>query len=188
MSCASINYTASAPASPRSTHRVTSNILVSLIGMPGSGKSTVGAALAKQLGLELVDADGLIEAQENQTLQQIMDGKGNGIFREIEEQVLTSMPLFPSVISTGGSVVYSEKIMARLGAASSVVYLRARFDTIEHRVSLAPHRGIASNNDQSLRDLYEERVPLYERYGEIVIDCDQATPEEIAETISARLR
>lgn len=167
---------------------MTSNILVSLIGMPGSGKSTVGAALAKQLGLELVDADGLIEAQENQTLQQIMDGKGNGIFREIEEQVLTSMPLFPSVISTGGSVVYSEKIMARLGAASSVVYLRARFDTIEHRVSLAPHRGIASNNDQSLRDLYEERVPLYERYGEIVIDCDRATPEEIAETISARLR
>ena len=117
-----------------------------------------------------------------------MDGKGNGIFREIEEQVLTSMPLFPSVISTGGSVVYSEKIMARLGAASSVVYLRARFDTIAHRVSLAPHRGIASNNDPSLRDLYEERVPLYERYGEIVIDCDQATPEEIAETISARLR
>ena len=74
---------------------MTSNILVSLIGMPGSGKSTVGAALAKPRGLELVDADGLIEAQENQTLQQIMDGKGNGIFREIEEQVLTSMPLFP---------------------------------------------------------------------------------------------
>ena len=79
---------------------MTSNILVSLIGMPGSGKSTVGAALAKQLGLELVDADGLIEAQENQTLQQIMDGRGNDVFREIEEQVLTSMPLFPSIIST----------------------------------------------------------------------------------------
>ena len=167
---------------------MTSNILVSLIGMPGSGKSTVGAVLAKRLGLELVDADGLIEAQENQTLQQIMDDRGNVVFREIEEQVLTSMPLFPSVISTGGSVVYSESIMTRLGAASTVVYLRAKFDTIEHRVSLAPHRGIASNSDQSLRDLYDERVPLYERYGEIVIDCDQATPEEIAETISARLR
>ena len=167
---------------------MTSNILVSLIGMPGSGKSTVGAALAKRLGLELVDADGLIEAQENQTLQQIMDGKGNAIFREIEEQVLTSMPLFPSVISTGGSVVYSEKIMARLGAASTVVYLRARLDTIEHRVSLAPHRGIASNNDQSLRDLYEERVPLYERHGGSVTDCDRATPEETAETISGPLR
>lgn len=167
---------------------MTSDILVSLIGMPGSGKSTVGAVLAKRLELELVDADGLIEAQENQTLQQIMDGRGNGVFREIEEQVLTSMPLFPSVISTGGSVIYSEKIMARLGAASTVVYLRARFDTIEHRVSLAPHRGIASNSDQSLRDLYDERVPLYERYGEVVIDCDRATPEEIAESISTQLR
>ena len=87
---------------------MTSDILVSLIGMPGSGKSTVGTVLAKRLGLELVDADGLIEAQENQTLQQVMDGRGNGVFREIEEQVLITMPLFPSVISTGGSVVYSE--------------------------------------------------------------------------------
>ena len=166
---------------------VTADLTISLIGMPGSGKSTVGAALAKHLGLELVDADGLIEAQEQQTLQQIMDGRGNAAFRAIEEQVLTDMPIYPSVISTGGSVVYSEKIMARLAAASSVVYLRATFDTIEYRVSLAPQRGIASDGDQTLRDLYAERVPLYERYGEIVVDCDEASPEEIAATIAARL-
>ena len=166
---------------------VTADLTISLIGMPGSGKSTVGAALAKHLGLELVDADGLIEAQEQQTLQQIMDGRGNAAFRAIEEQVLTDMPIYPSVISTGGSVVYSEKIMARLAAASSVVYLRATFDTIEYRVSLAPQRGIASDGDQTLRDLYAERVPLYERYGEIVVDCDEASPEKIAGTIAARL-
>lgn len=166
---------------------MTADLTISLIGMPGSGKSTVGAALAKHLGLELVDADGLIEAQEQQTLQQIMDGRGNAAFRAIEEQVLTDMPIYPSVISTGGSVVYSEKIMARLAAASSVVYLRATFDTIEYRVSLAPQRGIASDGDQTLRDLYAERVPLYERYGEIVVDCDEASPEKIAGTIAARL-
>ena len=166
---------------------VTADLTITLIGMPGSGKSTVGAALAKHLGLELVDADGLIEAQEQQTLQQIMDGRGNAAFRAIEEQVLTDMPIYPSVISTGGSVVYSEKIMARLAAASSVVYLRATFDTIEYRVSLAPQRGIASDGDQTLRDLYAERVPLYERYGEIVVDCDEASPEKIATTIAARL-
>lgn len=166
---------------------MTAELTISLIGMPGSGKSTVGAALAKHLGLELVDADGLIEAQEQQTLQQIMDGRGNAAFRAIEEQVLTEMPLYSSVISTGGSVVYSEKIMARLAAASAVVYLRAAFDTIEHRVSLAPQRGIASDGDQTLRDLYAERVPLYERYGEIVVDCDAASPEEIAATIAAQL-
>lgn len=161
--------------------------IISLIGMPGSGKSTIGAALAARLNLELVDADGLIEAQEGLSLQQIMDGKGNAAFRAIEEQVLTSMPLFPSVISTGGSVIYSENIMARLGDASTVVYLRARFDTIEYRVSLAPQRGIAANGEQTLQDLYEERVPLYERYGEIVVDCDDATPEEIVETIATQL-
>ena len=157
--------------------------IISLIGMPGSGKSTIGAALATRLDLALVDADGLIEVQEGLSLQQIMDSKGNSAFRAIEEQVLTSMPLFPSVISTGGSVIYSENIMARLGGASTVVYLRARFDTIEYRVSLAPQRGIAANGEQSLQDLYKERVPLYERYGEIVVDCDDATPEEIVEAI-----
>ena len=166
---------------------MTSDSIISVIGMPGSGKSTVGATLARALGLELVDADGLIEAQEQQTLQQIMDTRGNAVFRAIEEQVLTQMPLFSSVISTGGSVIYSEKIMARLSAHSTVVYLRARFETIEYRVSLAPHRGIASDGEQTLRDLYEERVPLYERYGEIVIDCDDATPDEIVETIAAQL-
>jgi shikimate kinase len=166
---------------------VASDKIISLIGMPGSGKSTIGAALAARLDLELVDADGLIEAQEGQSLQQIMDGRGNAAFRAVEEQVLTAMPLFPSVISTGGSVVYSEKIMARLSTASTVVYLRARFDTIEYRVSLAPHRGIAADGGQSLHDLYEERVPLYERYGQIVVDCDDATPDEIVETIATQL-
>ena len=164
-----------------------SDKIISLIGMPGSGKSTIGTALAVRLNLELVDADGLIEAQEGQSLQDIMDGRGNAAFKAIEEQVLTSMPLFPSVISTGGSVVYSEAIMARLSAASTVVYLRARFDTIEYRVSLAPQRGIAADGEQSLHDLYRERVPLYERYGEIVVDCDDATPDEIVATISTKL-
>ena len=106
-----------------------SDKIISLIGMPGSGKSTIGAALAARLDLELVDADGLIEAQEGQSLQQIMDGRGNAAFRAVEEQVLTGMPLFPSVISTGGSVVYSEKIMARLSAASTILGLATRLST-----------------------------------------------------------
>ena len=161
--------------------------IISLIGMPGSGKSTIGAALAARLNLALVDADGLIEAQEKQSLQQIMDGRGNAAFRAIEEQVLTDMPLFSSVISTGGSVVYSERIMSRLCAASTVVYLRATFETIEYRVSLAPQRGISSDSGQTLQDLYQERVPLYERYGEIIVDCDEATPEEIALSIRAQV-
>ena len=127
---------------------MTADSIITLIGMPGSGKSTVSAVLAEQLGLEVVDADGLIEAQEKQTLQQIM---------------------------------------SRLCAASTVVYLRATFETIEYRVSLAPQRGISLDSGQTLQDLYQERVPLYERYGEIVVDCDEATPEEIALSIRAQL-
>ena len=166
---------------------MTSDSIISVIGMPGSGKSTVGAALARQLSLTLVDADGLIEQHANQTLQQIMDTRGNAAFRSIEEQVLTQMPLFPSVISTGGSVVYSERIMTRLCTHSTVIYLQARFETIEYRVSLAPQRGISSDGKQTLRDLYKERVPLYERYGEIVVDCDSTTPEQVTAAIIGRL-
>ena len=161
-----------------------SSTIITLIGMPGCGKSTVGKVLAKQLGLDLLDTDNLIEAQENLTLQQIVDARGNTAFRAIEEQVLTAMPLSPSVISTGGSVVYSEKIMARLSANSLVIYLRARLETIEYRVSLAPQRGIASEGQQTLSDLYAERVPLYEHYGEVVIDSDDETPESIADTLT----
>lgn len=165
-----------------------SDLIITIIGMPGSGKSTVGRVLSQRLGIERVDTDGLIETQEGQTLQQIMDGRGNAIFRAIEEQVLTNMPLFPSIISTGGSVVYSDKIMDRLRAASTVVYLRARYETIEYRVSLAPHRGIAAEGTQTLRDIYDERIPLYERYSELTVDCDDITPEAVAEAIVAQLQ
>ena len=92
---------------------MTADPIITLIGMPGSGKSTVSAVLAEQLGLEVVDADGLIEAQEKQTLQQIMDGKAMPRSGPSRSR-LTDMPLFSSVISTGGSVVYSERIMSRL--------------------------------------------------------------------------
>ncbi len=166
---------------------VNSDSIITLIGMPGSGKSTVGGVLSQQLGLVRVDTDRLIEAQEKQSLQQIMDSRGNAAFRAIEEQVLTEMPLFPSIISTGGSVIYSDKVMGRLRAASCVVYLRARFDTIEYRVSLDPHRGIAADGEQSLSDLYAERIPLYERYSAIVVDCDDVSPDKVAETILAHV-
>ena len=81
-------------------------------------------------------------------------------------------------------MVYSEKIMTRLAENSLVIYLRARFETIEYRVSLAPQRGIAADGQQTLNDLYTERVQLYERYGDVVIDCDDETPEFIADTLA----
>ncbi|MCH1553289.1 MAG: shikimate kinase, partial [Luminiphilus sp.] len=138
---------------------------ISLIGMPGSGKSTVGVLLAKRIGLAFVDTDILIQEQEQATLAEIIARSSPFVLREIEERVLLDMPITDSVISTGGSVVYSPAIMARLSAASTVVYLRAQLETVEYRISLAPDRGIASPGNHTLEDVYNERVPLYEQYS-----------------------
>ena len=160
---------------------------ISLIGMPGSGKSTVGVLLAKRIGLAFVDTDILIQEQEQATLAEIIARSSPFVLREIEEQVLLDMLITDSVISTGGSVVYSPAIMARLSAASTVVYLRAQLETVEYRISLAPDRGIASPGNHTLEDVYNERVPLYEQYSDIVVDVDHDTPESITGQIISQL-
>ena len=160
---------------------------ISLIGMPGSGKSTVGVLLAKRIGLAFVDTDILIQEQEQATLAEIIARSSPFVLREIEEQVLLDMPITDSVISTGGSVVYSPAIMARLSAVSTVVYLRAQLETVEYRISLAPDRGIASPGNHTLEDVYNERVPLYEQYSDIVVDVDHDTPEAITGQIISQL-
>jgi len=161
--------------------------VISLIGFPGSGKSTVGVLLAKRLGTDFVDTDILIQSRENATLAEIIAANDHLHLREIEEQVLTEMPIDHSVISTGGSVVYSDKIMQRLAAETTVVYLRAQLTTVEYRISLAPDRGIASSKNQSLGDIFAERVPLYERWAEITVDVDSDDPEVIVGHIIAAL-
>ena len=160
---------------------------ISLIGMPGSGKSTVGVLLAKRIGLAFVDTDILIQEQEQATLAEIIARSSPFVLREIEEQVLLDMPITDSVISTGGSVVYSPAIMARLSAASTVVYLRAQLETVEYRISLAPDRGIASPGNHTREDVYNERAPLYEQYSDLVIDVDHDTPESITGQIISQL-
>ena len=162
--------------------------VVSLIGMPGSGKSTVGVLLAKRLGLAFVDTDLLIQNQERATLAEIIAAEGHGALRVIEEQVLLSMDMGPSVISTGGSVVYSEAIMDRLSGTSSVVYLRSQLATVEYRISLAPDRGIASPRNHTLEDVFNERVPLYEHYAGITVDVDTEPPETISIQIALALQ
>ena len=153
--------------------------VISLIGFPGSGKSTVGVLLAKRLGTDFVDTDILIQNREQATLAEIIARHDHLYLRAVEEQVLLDMSIAPSVISTGGSVVYSEKIMARLAQHSTVVLLSARLETVEYRISLAPDRGIASSSDQTLGDIYRERSPLYERWAEITLGVDDAPPETL---------
>lgn len=160
---------------------------ISLIGMPGSGKSTVGVLLAKRLGGGFVDTDILIQAREQATLAEIIARHDHNYLRGIEETVLLEMPIEEGIISTGGSVIYSPAVMQRLQQETLIVYLRARLETVTYRISLAPDRGIASPGGHTLDDIYAERVPLYERYADITVDADDAPPEVIVGHILEQL-
>lgn len=156
---------------------------ISLIGMPGVGKSTVGVILAKLIGLEFSDTDLAIQARENLTLQDILESRGHLQLRGIEEAVLLSVPLENRVLATGGSVVYSDAAMQRLVAAGPVVYLRADVNTLRNRVALNPQRGIASDGTQSFEDIYAERTPLYKRYATHSVDAVGGSADAVASVI-----
>jgi shikimate kinase len=156
---------------------------ISLIGMPGVGKSTVGVILAKLTGLGFTDTDLSIQAREGQTLQDIVDGQGHLKLRAIEEEVLLTEQLRDHVVATGGSVIYSDAIMARLRAAGPVVYLRADVETLKKRVAANPDRGIASGANQSFEDIYAERTPLYERFATDTVNAVGGSADAIAALI-----
>ena len=156
---------------------------ISLIGMPAAGKSTVGVILAKQSGLRFVDTDLDIQVREEATLQEIVDSRGYLYLREVEHEVLMDIELDHALVSTGGSVVYSEDVMARLKAAGPVVYLEADLATLEQRIANAPPRGIASDSDDGFAAVYAERAPLYERYADVRVDACTGTADQVAQTI-----
>ncbi|MFT4767892.1 MAG: shikimate kinase [Glaciecola sp.] len=160
---------------------------ISLIGMPGVGKSTVGVILAKLIGLGFTDTDLSIQAREGRTLQDIVDGDGHLHLRSIEEAVLLSEHVQGQVLATGGSVIYSEAIMKRLRAAGPVVYMRADVATLVQRVAANPARGIASGADQTFEDVYNERTPLYERFASHTVNAVGGSADAIAAVIVQEL-
>ena len=156
---------------------------ISLIGMPGVGKSTVGVILAKLIGLEFADTDLAIQAREQRTLQEILEADGHLALRRIEEEVLLEVPIENRVLATGGSVVYSDKIMHRLCAAGPVVFLNADIATLQTRVASNPQRGIASDAGQSFEDIFAERVPLYRRYATHTVMATGGNADAIASMV-----
>jgi len=140
-----------------------------LIGMPGAGKSTVGVVLAKALGMQFIDTDILIQERTGRMLQDILDTDGPDAFRRIEEEAILSLQPHRAVIATGGSVVLSEDAIAHLKARGAVVYLEVSYDEMEKRLKNITTRGILLLPGQSLRGMYDERVPLYERYADITV-------------------
>lgn len=158
-----------------------------LIGMPGVGKSSAGVVLAKILGYEFVDSDLVIQKQEKRLLKDIIATEGNDGFLEVENRINASLDVRDSVIATGGSVIYGEDAMRHLADIGTIVYLRATYDTIASRLSNLTGRGVAIKEGQTLYDLYMERVVLYERYAEVIIDLDGLTIEETVNRLSKML-
>lgn len=149
-----------------------------LIGMPGSGKSTLGVLVAKTLGMSFVDTDLLIQEQEGQLLQNIINKQGIAAFLKIEAAVILQLKVQNCVIATGGSVIYSNAAIEHLKQNGYLIYIKLSYIEIKRRIHNMASRGIVMNPDQNLYDLYQERVVLYEKQADIVLDCSKLKIEE----------
>lgn len=158
-----------------------------LIGMPGSGKSTVGVILAKLTSKGFIDSDVLIQTREGRTLQDIVDQDGHMALRDIEEKTLLSINSTNLVISTGGSAPYSHLAMQHLQAEGIIVFLHADLPTLKNRITNFETRGLAKKPEQSFKDLFEERLILYSRYADITIESGGYTQEEVCLNIIRQL-
>ena len=143
---------------------------VVLIGMPGSGKSTIGVVLAKLLRRQFVDMDIVIQEQEKKLLKEIIEEVGNEGFLEIENRINAEFLAENTVIAPGGSVIYGDEAMKHLKEIATIVYLKLDYDILENRLGDLKSRGVVLKDGYTLKTLYEERVPLYEKYADIVID------------------
>jgi len=160
------------------------NLNLTLIGMPGAGKSTIGIILAKNLGMGFIDTDVLIQISQQKTLQQILDESDHLHLRAIEEIEIQKINIENHVIATGGSVVYSTKAMKHLMGISKIIFLEVSFENIMKRIHNFETRGIAKAKNQPLEDLFRERQILYKRYAEITIDCNLLDQEALAGQIA----
>lgn len=163
-----------------------SNIV--LIGMPGSGKSTVGVLLAKEALKNFVDTDLVIQIAEGRPLQHIVDREGYLALRKIEEQTLLNLHFRNTVVATGGSAAYSDPAMCHLKEDALVVFLNVQLATLRRRVHNYDTRGIARRPDQSFEDLFEERFKLYSRYADLTLASDEQRPEETVNAVLGVMR
>ena len=160
---------------------------VVLVGMPGAGKSTVGVLLAKRMSLGFLDTDVAIQGRESRTLQEIIDSQGVDAFRSIEERYVEALDCERTVISTGGSVIYSERAMHKLRDAGIIVHLDVPLAELAKRLTNFATRGLVRRRNQTLEELYRERVPLYRAWAEVTVDCGELAHEQVVERTAAAL-
>ena len=161
-------------------------MVITFIGMPGSGKSCMGRSMAGKLKMKLVDVDKLIEKRYGKKLQELIDERGLDEFRRIEEEALLSLHGDNLIISTGGSAVYSDAGMKHLKQLGKVFYLFCSLETVKKRIGDFSKRGMVLNPGQTIADLYNERAPLYKKYADVTILCDgEAYPQYQSAVIRA---
>ena len=154
-----------------------------LIGMPGAGKSTIGVILAKSLLFDFCDTDLSIQKSTSKSLSQIINEEGINAFIELEEEVICSETFADCVVATGGSAVYGEKAMEKLKENGIIVYLKVSPEELHSRIKNIHTRGIAMKEGTTIKELYEERAPLYEKYADVTVECDGRTAEECVDFI-----
>lgn len=153
------------------------------IGMPAVGKSTVGVVVAKRLGYDFIDTDLLIQKQEKRLLREIIAEQGIDEFLKIENQVNRDLKAEHAVISPGGSVIYCEEAMRHFKEMGTIIYLKVSFKVIKERLRNPKKRGVILREGQTLQDLYNERVSLFEKYADITIEEDGMTLEETIDKV-----
>lgn len=141
-----------------------------MIGMPAAGKSTIGVLLAKRLGYSFVDSDLVIQEKEGKLLKEIIAEVGDDGFLKVEERVNMGLDVKKSVIAPGGSVIYGKGAMEHFKKTATIVYLKLSYEDLERRLGNLVDRGVVLKDGMTLRDLYEERVPYYEKYADVTVD------------------
>ena len=160
---------------------------ITLLGMPGAGKSTIGVLLAKAINYNFLDTDLSIQQREGMLLREIIKEKGLAEFKKIEEEVNADVHVTRTVIAPGGSVIYGEKAMEHLVSISKVIYLKLSYQEVRKRLGNLTKRGVAFEKGQTLKDLYEERAPLYEKYADLIIETDGLDIGQVLEEVLQNL-
>ncbi len=156
---------------------------ITLIGMAGAGKSTIGEALARRLDWAFMDSDHLIEAVYAARLQDVTDALGKDAFLDVEASIISAIKAHRTVIATGGSVVYREKAMRHLASLGPIVHLDVPLNIVEERIARNPQRGLAIGPGQTLRDIFLERQELYTRYANLCCEATCKNPQQCVDWI-----
>lgn len=157
-----------------------------LIGMPGCGKTTIGTELAEVIGYGYIDSDSVIVAREGKRLNEIIAEVGREAFLDIEAKVNSELCADRCVIATGGSVIYRDSAMQKLKEMGKIVYLQLSYEIIASRLGDLKKRGVALKEGFTLKDLYDERTPLYEKYADVVVTlCGKSIAESVQQVVKA---